>query len=407
MFDFLKRRPKAEDLTDVRDVAKWVDAVWGNTDLPADVTAKTAMGIPALWRAVNIISNDVARLTIRTFRRTEDGRERATDHPSYPLVLRKPWLNCNAHQFRRLLTLHAQITGNGFARIWRDAGGRPLYLEPLPPSPHTTIVIEGSGLNERLWVVYRRGNETYRERYEDVLHIPGLHFDGYSGLSVVEILQQTLSGAIAAQQYSTLYYSQGGTVAGYLKTPGKLREDQAKELAERWSVLASGMGRSHKVGVLDGAAEYVPIKASAEEAQLVEVRNATIIDVANITGVRPHDLGDQSRASYNSLEQENYAHADRCIEPWLKTWESELWDKLLTEEEKERDSVYMEFDRRSLIRRSLQEQANVDRHYREMGRYSINELRRRDNEEPILGGDKHYVPVNWINVNASNPIGED
>jgi len=406
MFGWLKR-PKAEDLTQVRDVNQWVDAVWGNNNLPVDVTAQTAMGIPPLWRAVNIISNDVARLTIRTYRRTDAGRERATDHPSYPLVLRKPWRNCNAYQFRRLLTLHAQLTGNGFARIWRDAGGRPLYLEPLPPSPITTVVIEGNGLSERLWVVYRRGDTTYRERYEDVLHIPGLCFDGYSGLSVVEMLEQTLSGAIAAQKYSTLYYSQGGTVAGYLKTPGKLREDQAKELAERWSVLSSGMGQAHKVGVLDQAAEYVPIKASAEEAQLTEVRNATIIDIANITGVRPHDLGDQSRASYNSLEQENYAHADRCIAPWLRAWESELWDKLLTEEEKAADSTYMEFDRRQLIRRSLQEQAEVDRKYREMGRYSINELRRRDNEEPIEGGDNHYVPVNWIDVNAEHPIGED
>ena len=67
----------------------------------------------------------------------------------------------------------------------------------------------------------------------------------------------------------------------------------------------------------------------------------------------------------------------------------------------------MEFDRRQLIRRSLQEQAEVDRKYREMGRYSINELRRRDNEEPIEGGDNHYVPVNWIDVNAEHPIGED
>ena len=137
------------------------------------------------------------------------------------------------------------------------------------------------------------------------------------------------------------------------------------------------------------------MKANANDAQLLPAKQFSIIDISNITGVRPHDLGDQTRAAYNSLEQENQSHADRCIEPWLVTWELEYMDKLLTEDQKDADSHYIEFDRRGLIRHSLTELAEADRKYREMGKYSVNDLRRRDNEESVEGGDVYNYPVNW------------
>lgn len=381
-------------------LSDWADEIYGDDGGSSiDVNYQTALGIPPLWRAVNIVSNDVGRLRCRTFERLDDNeRRRATEHPSYRLINRKSGIS-NSFQFRRTLTLHAQLHGNGFARIRRNQRGEPIRLEILPPAPMTYPVIETTTRGERVVVVTHIDDKAKALPIEDVIHIPGLSYDGCSGLSIIDVLEASLKGAIATQQYTTLYYEQGGSVKGYLKVPNILKQEQAADLRANWGRLAAGMNNTGKVAVAHGGAEYVELKASANDAQLIPAKQFSIIDISNVTGVRPHDLGDQTRAAYNSLEQENQSHADRCIEPWLVTWELEYMEKLLTEEQKDRDSHYIEFDRRGLIRHSLTELAEADRKYREMGKYSVNDLRRRDNEEPVDGGDQYHIPVNWGALN--------
>lgn len=378
----------------------WANEVYGGDgESSIDVNHETALGIPPLWRAVNIVSNDVGRLRCRTYERDGDNeRKRAISHPSYQLVNRKCGIS-NAFQFRRTLTLHAQLHGNGFARIRRNKNGVPQRLQILPPAPITYPVVEVTTRGERVMVVSQVNEKPVAYPIEDILHIPGLSYDGVCGLSVLDVLESSLKGAIATQQYTTIYYEQGGSVKGYLKVPGIMKQQQADDLRANWGRLAEGMSNVGKIAIAHGGTEYVELKANAEDAQLLPAKRFTITDIANITGVRPHDLGDQTRAGYNSLEQENQSHADRCIEPWLVTWELEYMDKLLTEAQKDSGSHYMEFDRRGLIRHSLTERAEADRKYREMGRYSVNDLRRRDNEEPVPGGDKRHVPDNWGELN--------
>jgi len=402
MFDWLKRHLLPKNITQdpAYSLEDWANEIYGAGDPSSiDVTYQSALGIPPLWRAVNIVSNDVGRLRCRAFERLDDNeRRRATDHPSYRLINRKSGI-CNAFQFRRTMTLHAQLHGNGYARIRRNQRGEPIRLEILPPAPLTYPVIETTTRGERVVIITHIDDKAKALAIEDVIHIPGLSYDGVCGLSIIDVLEASLKGAIATQQYTTLYYEQGGSVKGYLKVPNILKQEQAKDLRDNWGRLAEGMSNTGKTAIAHGGAEYVELKANANDAQLLPAKQFSIIDISNVTGVRPHDLGDQTRAAYNSLEQENQSHADRCIEPWLVTWELEYMEKLLTEEQKDADSHYIEFDRRGLIRHSLTELAEADRKYREMGKYSANDLRRRDNEESVPGGDKYFVPVNWGEMN--------
>lgn len=409
MLNWLKRRVFNITEDPSYSLADWADEIYGDGDESSiDVNYSSALGIPPLWRAVNIVANDVGRLRCRAFERLEDNeRRRATAHPAYKLINRKCGI-VNAFQFRRTLTLHAQMHGNGFARIRRNAKGEPQRLEILPPAPLTYPVIESTTRGERVVIVTHKGDKAQALSIDDVIHIPGLSYDGVCGLSIIDVLESSLKGAIATQRYTTLYYEQGGSVKGYLKVPQIMKQEQADDLRANWGRLAEGMSNTGRVAVAHGGTEYVELKANANDAQLLPAKQFSIIDISNITGVRPHDLGDQTRAAYNSLEQENQSHADRCIEPWLVTWELEYMDKLLTEGQKDADSHYIEFDRRGLIRHSLTELAEADRKYREMGKYSVNDLRRRDNEESVEGGDVYNYPVNWGVLNQEpESIGEE
>ncbi len=363
------------------------------------VTAETALGVPPLWRAVNIICEDVSGTPFRVYRTEgEDSRVRAVEHPSYGIVHRKAGKTHTSRQLRELLTLHALMHGDGYARIWRNNRGEVVDLEPLPPFPHTYPVIEGAGTERVLYYVTSHNSQSnYLTRLDadDVLHIPGLSYDGIKGLSVVDILEGAISGSVAVQQYGTLFFENGGNVKGYLKVPNKLQEAQVDDLRRNWQRITRGIDNQHGVGVLHGGTEYEQLSSDAESSQLIDARRYTITDVSNITGVRPHDLGDQSGAAYNSLEWENRSHVDRAIGPWLTRWEDECDDKLLTEAEKRADSHRCRFDRDHLIKVGLAEQAEADHKYRECGVLSANEVRRNRNMPSVPDGDKRHVPMNW------------
>jgi HK97 family phage portal protein len=363
------------------------------------VTAETALGVPPLWRAVNIICEDVSGTPFRVYRTEgEDSRVRAVDHSSYSIVHRKAGKTHTSRQLRELLTLHALMHGDGYARIWRNNRGQVVDLEPLPPFPHTYPVIAGTGsARERYYVTSHYGESRYLQRLDaaDVLHIPGLSYDGIKGLSVVDILEGAISGSVAVQEYATLYFEQGGNVKGFLRVPQKLQPEQQEDVRKNWQRMANNKSNQHGVAVLTGGIEYQQLSSDAESSQLIDARRYSITDVSNITGVRPHDLGDQSGAAYNSLEWENRSHVDRAIGPWLTRWEDECDDKLLTEAEKRADTHRCRFDRDYLIKVGLAEQAEADHKYRECGVLSANEVRRNRNLPSVPDGDKRHVPMNW------------
>lgn len=370
-----------------------------------DITALTALGVPPLWRAFNIICEDVSSTPFRVYRTEgDDTRVRAPEHPANRLIHRRAGITQTARALREAMTLHALVHGNGYARIWRDRAMRPRDLELLKPWPHTFPVVEYTGLERKLYYVtthYGANGPTKAIPAEDVLHIHGLSYDGVQGLSVLEILEAAIAGGKATQEYATLYFENGGNVKGYLQMPGNVQPSQKEDIRKDWQRMTTGDDNAHGVALLTGGMEYKQLTSDAESSQLIDARRFTITDVSNITGVRPHDLGDQSGAAYNSLEWENRSHIDRAIGPWLTRWEDECDDKLLTEAEKRGDTHRCRFDRDYLIKVGLSEQAEADHKYRECGVYTVNEVRRRRNMPSVEDGDQRHIPMNW--TDASNP----
>ena len=376
--------------------------------LPArrEVTVESSLGIPPLWRAFNIICEDVSGTPFRVYKTEgEDSRVRAPEHPAHQLIHQRAGATQTSQSLISTMTFHAMLHGNGYARIWRDIYKAPRDLELLRPWPHTYPVLEGVGASRRLYYVtthYGNSGEMRAIPAEDILHIHGLSYDGICGLSVLEVMNAALAGGIATQEYATLYFENGGNVKGYLQIPGNLQPGQQDEIRKNWRRMTTGQDNQHGVAVLTGGAEYKQLSTDAEQSQLIDARRFTITDVANITGVRPKDLGEQSGAAYNSLEWESRSHNRRAIYPWLNRWESECDDKLRTEKQKREDSHRCRFDRDRLIEVGLSEQAESDHKYREAGIYTANEVRRSKNMPAVDGGDTRNIPLNW--QDADNPV---
>ncbi|MBD3675594.1 MAG: phage portal protein [Planctomycetaceae bacterium] len=367
------------------------------------VTEKKALGHAPLWRGLNLISDSVAKLALNVYKMNEDDYpEIQKKHPAYKLMRRKPNHLMTAGIFKKTLTYHAMFYGNGYAAIFRDGRNVPVALSILNPSTFPLL------RNGELWYVTTLPSGEQRKiPARDILHLKGLAFDGLHGYSVIEIMADTLGLNMAASDYAGQFFGQGASASGVLMMPGHLDKEAHKQAMKDFAKIATGLKNAHKVGVLQDGVKWQPLTIKASEAQLLESRKYGVKEVANILGIPPHKLGDDSRTGYSSIEAENQSYLDDALDTWLCRWEEECWDKLLSEGEKNADQHEWEFDRDALLRMSKLDQTREYAMGRQWGLYSINDGRRRKNLPPVDGGDVYLSPSNMVDATKLDEEPED
>lgn len=359
-----------------------MDVGGADADTGERIDRKAALKYAPVWRAVNLISGDVAKLPLDIYRRDgDDARTRATMHPAYPLLRWSPHPEINAFTFRQTLQAHALLAGNGYAYIERDGAARPLYLLPLCPDDVTVVREAGT-----LWYIYqsRTTGESRKLRPDQVFHLRGLGYDGLQGYSVITYAANTFGLGIGTRKYGARFFKNAARPSVVLEHPNRMSEEAAARLRDSWNKLHAGLDNAHKTAVLEEGLKAHPLSISARDAQLLDTMGFAIRDVAAWFGIPPHKLGDTTRTSYSSLEQENQAYLDQALDHWLVTWEYEARDKMLTEAEKRTGEVYPEFNRNALVRADLVTRSNAYRNGLAGAPWmTLNEVRRAENLPPL------------------------
>jgi HK97 family phage portal protein len=340
-----------------------------------------AMGYPAIWRAVNLIAGDVAKLPLLTYK--VDGENRTVDrsHYSYRLLRYKPNPFTLAFTLKQTLTAHALTKGNGYAYIDR-VGPRPDSLLILNPDKVEPVLVAS-----QLWYVYVvDGKPKAKLPAEDVLHIKGLGEDGIQGYPVLKLLRESVGAALAARDHSARYFRNGARPGGVLEHPGKLTPAARTNMRESWDRIHRGLDNAHKVAILEEGTKYSGFASNARDAQLLESREFDAREIANIFGVPTHKLGDPSKVAYNSLGEENQSYLDDTLSRWLEMWSGECSDKLLSEKEKASESHRIDFDYQLLKRANLAAQTTYATAAVNGGWESADEVRALFGKNPIPGG---------------------
>jgi HK97 family phage portal protein len=293
---------------------------------------------------------------------------------------------------------HALIFGNGFAWIERAGPmntGKPVAMWIMDPQQMLVRYVDGE-----LWYCTVIGGEQKKFPGRDVLHIAGLSHDGIVGYSALDTFHEALGLGIAAQQFGSRFFGQGGNMGGLLMCPGHYSEEQIRNTVSAWGQMNEGMKNSHKVALLQDGTKFIPTTVDPNAGQFNETRDFEVrAVVANILGVPPHLLGDATRTSHNSLESENQSFLDHSLRPWLDTWEDELERKLLSEREQERGTHFIEFNAEAAVKMEFEKKVNGIAKQVEIGMLTVNESRKLLNM-PDVGedGDKRYHPANWLEV---------
>ena len=362
-----------------------------------NVSRETAMGLSAFWRGVSLISRTVAKVNCTTYKKKrDDSREESSDHPATKVLKYKSNKDTTSFVFKATLQAHALIHGNGYAVILRDENGD--VTEMLPLDPTATLPQRDERTKELKYRIWMDSKE-FVVPAENMLHIKGLSHDGIVGYSVIDTLREMLGHGIALQKYGAVFFRNNARPSIVIQLPAgvKLRDQAAVErLRESWGRVHEGLENSHKPAILEDGAAVHQMSLSNEDAQFLESRKFSIIEIANALNLPPHKLGDAARTSYASLEMENQAFLDDSIEPWFKTWEQESADKLLREAEKERRNHYIEFNRNELIKADFATRINGYDRQIQIGMLSVDEARAKENMPPLPDGlgEVYYRPLN-------------
>lgn len=344
------------------------------------VNERTAMTYAAVWRAVNLIASDVAKLPIEILRREGEGWTQAREHPVYDLLRVRPSPHANPFTFRQVNQSRTLLWGNAFAFIQRERGTTPRALVTI--HPRECRPDWDDGIDDLVYRVGKKGSpETVRP--EDMLHIRGLG-DEILGWSIVRHARESIGVGIASARYAGAFFGNGARPSTVLRHPGKLKPEAAKNLRDSFERLYSGVDNAYRTAVLEEGIELANLSMTNADAEFLATRKFELTEIANWFGVPPHKLGDSTRAGYNSLEMEQQAYLDESLEPWLCIWESELEAKLLAEAERETHRI--RFNRKALLRANSKDRALYYEKAIKAGWMSRDEVRAKEDLNPIPDG---------------------
>ncbi len=369
---------------------------FGSTSSGKPVNETTAMQMTAVYSCVRILSEAVAGLPLNIYRYNDSGgKEKAFTHPLYRLLHDEPNPEMTSFAFRETLMSHLLIWGNAYAQVIRNARGEVVALYPLMPNK-MTVDRDQSG---RLFYVYQRGAEDSKALGSesrvilsppDVLHIPGLGFDGLIGYSPIAMARNAIGLAIATEEYGAKFFANGAAPSGVLEHPGTLKDPQ--RIRDSWNAAHQGSESAHKIAVLEEGLKYTPIGISPEQAQFLETRKFQINEIARIFRVPPHMLADLEKSSFSNIEQQSLEFVKYTLDPWVVRWEQSMCRVLLSESEK--TGYFIKFNVDGLLRGDYASRMSGYATARQNGWMSANDIRELENLDriaPELGGDLYLI----------------
>lgn len=369
------------------------------------VNERSAMQMTAVYSCVRILSEAVAGLPLHLYQYTDKGsREKAVDNPLYFLLHDEPNTEMTSFVFRETLMTHLLLWGNAYSQIIRNGKGEVVGLYPLMPD-RMTVNRDEKG---QLYYEYMVSSDdaktlkdgTVRLSPYDVLHIPGLGFDGLVGYSPIAMAKNAIGLAIAAEEYGSKFYANGATPSGILEYPGTVKEPD--KVRESWNAGFGGSSNAHKIAVLEEGMKYTPISISPNEAQFLETRKFQINEIARIFRVPPHMVGDLEKSSFSNIEQQSLEFVKYTLEPWLVRWEQAMQRALIPQDDKSK--YFIKFNVDGLLRGDYQSRMQGYATARQNGWMSANDIRELENLDRIPaedGGDLYLINGNMMPLSMS------
>jgi len=359
----------------------------------AHVSTDTAMRLSTVYKCIKVISETIGMLPLHLYR-TEDGRRRrVTDHPLAKLLATRPNPWQTPMQMRGMLEAHRSLRGNGYARIYTDAGGEPTAIVPLHPDRVTPELADNG--TPRYRITNAQGLYEATLLPGEVLHLCGLTLDGYVGVNPIAFEREAIGSAIAARDYGSRFWNNDARPPFWVKFPGTMKDPEARaNVRAEWQEMYGGSNRG-KPAILDRGMEIHELGLTNADSQWIDARKYSDVDICGLFRVPPHKIGILDRATWGNIEHQNIEFVTDCILPLCVSWEQTVFRDAIIDE-----NLFVEHILEVLLRGDTTSRFNAYGKAIQDGWMTRNEARRLENRDPLPGLDEPLQPLNMTTAGA-------
>ncbi|MCJ8015236.1 phage portal protein [Paenibacillus sp. KQZ6P-2] len=345
----------------------------------------------AVLTCVRILAETVASLPLPVYKRLKPRGKEKISHRVSDLLQRSPNPRMTAFTFRETMMTHILLWGNCYAEIEYDEDGEIKALWPIPP--HRVVHME-TETGHPFFRVTTSDGKHHDVPFYAMFHIPGLGFDGKKGISVIQWAKQAIELALATEQFGAEFFANGTNVGAVVTHPQTLSDPAYERLSKSLKEKYEGLGKAHRLMLLEEGMTFSKNTIPPNDAQFLETRKFQILEIARIFRVPPHMMADLERATFSNIEQQGTDFIVHSVRPWLIRWEQTINWKLFSETDRRR--VYAEFLIEGYLRGDTAARAAFYKEMFNIGVYSQNDIREKENENPVPGGDRYFVPLNMV-----------
>jgi len=357
------------------------------------VTEENCWALPAVYRAITMIANDLGRMPVQVITR-RGGAMQPVESTAGMLLSADPNRYMGSMEFRRTLTAQCLRYGNAFAQIVRNGAGELMELVPLLPSDVVMVVKDNR-------LTYRH-HELGEVEPEQLLHIRAPGSDGLWGHSLIRQGREALGLAKAMEKTGGKLYSNAGVPKLALVHPGSLSPSAIQGILDSYQAKHAGADNAGRPLVLGEGMRIERINQSLEDSMWLQAREFSVQEVSRLFGVPVVYLADHSRSTFASIVELTRTYWDGCLAHWSAVWAEEVRRKLLAPGEQ------LMWDTRDLLKGSFADQVSALRSAVEVGLLTQNEARERLGLNPVEGGDEVLRPANTlVSLEDIDPDEED
>ena len=338
------------------------------------VTPNSATSFNTVYACVNILSDDLAKLPWKAYKKTNGAITRGNSHPVDYLLNKRPNPHMNPFTFKKTLMVDVLTQGNAYALIEYDEQGKPRVMHPLTSHMTSYIVDEKTGVSgyRTKW----RNNDILLQDYE-VFHIKALG-NGYEGVSPIESVKLQIEGSYLSDQFNNGMIRSGGVPKGILKVQGAIGKEAKANVRREWKRSNS----AEAIAIIDNGLEYQSMGISQQDMQFVEAKRYNAQEIASIFKIPLHKINDLDRATFSNIESQSLDYYKNTLLPWIVQWEEEANYKLFSNKEL-RNGWYTKFSLDSELRGDAKSRAEVQEIKMRSGTLTINEVRDQDEMSPF------------------------
>lgn len=362
-----------------------------------DARGTGALREATVYACVKILSEAVAKLPLKVYQELpEGGIRKATDHYLYPILKHRPNPYMTAYDFWRAVEAQRALRGNSFVAIeFETRGPNKGKVKALWPidTGKVEVWVDDEGLvstRNKIWYIVTVGGERRRLDPDEVLHLKGLTVDGIVGINPIDYLRFLVESGAGATRYLHHFYKHGLQTRGIIHYVGDLNEEAKRRFRERFEEMASGLKNAHRISLLPVGFQFQPLQLSMTDAQFLENTQLTIRQIANVFGIKMHQLNDLSRATHTNIEEQQKQFYADTLQAILTGYEQEIAAKLLLESEL-REGYYVKWNVDSIVRSDIKTRYEAYRVGIQGGFLTPNEVRALEELPAYEGGDAILV----------------